>query len=188
MTGSVAYFENTWTVSPSDELAIPIHGEFVYVIRCSDATFGIGFDGDETGLARQGSSFRMPAARNYQSVRVKNLRSSFLTITLGYGRGEFELNQLSVLGGRSLDTIADATIAATNVQELFAANINRRLAIIEADSGNATFIRVGGILTGPAGGHKLIPGARLELPTTDRIRVYNPHGASQKVIATEIVE
>lgn len=186
MDAHASYNESTWTIAAGDEATLPLHAEFLHVVAASQATFQVGLDGDETGKARPGAQFRARPQTTFETVRVKNSSATeVLVVTLGYGRGEFQLQQFRFLSAGSFTTTADVAVAAGAAQQVLPVNLDRRRAVIGNLVGNAREVRLGDSVVGASRGAELAPGDQFVINGTAAIWVYNPHGLAQRVSLTE---
>ena len=190
MDAHATYNESTWTIAAGDELQLPLHGEFVHVVASSLATFELGLDGDETGRARPGAQFRARPQTTFKTVRLRNPSGiKALIVTLGYGRGEFQLQQFRFLSAGTLDTTADASIAAGATQLVLPVNLDRRVAKLSNPFGNPREFRIGDSAAGAARGLELPPGAPpLEIETTAEIYAHNPDTSAMSISIMEEAE
>ena len=186
MDAHASYNEGTWTIAAGDEATLPLHAEFLHVVAASQATFRLGLDGDETGAARPGAQFRARPQTTFKNVRVRNSSATeALVVTLGYGRGEFQLQQFRFLSAGSFTTTPDVAVAADAAQEVLPVNLDRRRAVIGNLVGNAREVRLGDSAVGAMRGSELAPGQHLDINGTAAIWVYNPHAGAQRVSLIE---
>lgn len=188
MTAAV-YYENTWTVAANDELLVPIQAEYLHVISASQATFGLTIGEDSPGVARPGASFHAPLGKNFESVRVRNKSATdALVVVLGWGKGDFRLQQFKTIPAGTLETEPDASIPANTTALVLAANPNRRKAIVGNPFANAREFRVGDASVGAARGIEIPPGENLYIDATAAIYAYNPDSVAQSISVLEISE
>ena len=186
MDAHASYNESTWTIAAGDEATLPLHAEFLHVVAASQATFQVGLDGDETGKARPGAQFRARPQTTFEEVRVRNPSSTdALIVTLGYGRGEFSLQQFRFLSAGTLETTPDVSIAAASTGLVLPVNLDRRRARLTNPFGNAREFRIGDSAVTASRGIELPPGASIPIETTAAIYAHNPDEAAMAISALE---
>jgi len=183
------YFEQTWTVEPGGELPLPIAGDFLYVLAASQSTFGLGIDGEQTGMARPGARFEPDAAGGFREVRLTNLSPmDVLIATIGWGQGRFSLQQFRfITAGRVLSS-ADVAVAAGATQVVAPADTNRRRIRIGNPNSNPREVRVGDATVNSSRGAIIAPGQWEWFSVSGSISVHNPDTAAQIVTVLEVLE
>jgi hypothetical protein len=179
-----AYATLNWTVPAGQTLAALITGQFVVCLQANQATFGIGIDGNASAQFAQGLMFRMPPGKSFGQLIIDNTaNTSSLTVTLGYGSGDFRDSRLISTTPllQSLTTIADVACAAGAQTQVALQDNNRAYIKICNLLANPLAIRVGDINTGAARGAEVVPGDSIELETTSPVYVWNPHSAAVNV-------
>jgi hypothetical protein len=113
---------------------VPIGGHWVYLIACTSATVGLGFDNLSPQVAYAGHSYAGPAD-GFKSLRLVDTGSAGATVTLTISDEQLAAPGLNPQVGDTLIPIADKLLAATgNPGTLIcAARPNRKRIVIVGD-------------------------------------------------------
>lgn len=170
-------------------IPFPLTGEYVHIVASSQNAVGIGLDGEAPQYSLLGETLRMPVGGQFSRVLVENRSGTDdLTITLVYGVGLFELNQVKFSVPSTLETSTDVTLATGVAAQILASNANRRKAIIKSLNANTVDIRIGDASVAADKGYQLMPGEEREIEVTSSIWGFNNAPGDQVVSVLEVSE
>ena len=190
MAGESIYFESSYTIPPGGQITLALGiAEFLHVVASSQSTFGIAFDSSSGGKGRPGANFRAAPGRPYKEARLENLSGTdALTVTIGWGKGEFQLQQFKFLAANTVISKAHVTVPAGTTELVLPANANRREARIINLFSNVREFMVADSNAAADRGEELPPGKRMYLQTTAAIYAHNPDSADMKIAVVEVAE
>lgn len=188
------------TVQPEFRVSIAGNVLWAYTATSLSAAVNVRFQ-DQNGEAIVFQRGMMLKGLRFDQIFVSFAAQPGETITFFYGKEEFgnlsvenplialqEISgEVTILGGATLTTTADDSIAATATEQVLAANASRRSVVLSNPSTNTREFRYGDSNTGASRGAILEPGESATIETTAAVYVYNPNGVAQSLGLLEVV-
>ena len=182
--------EFTIDLLANGERQISINGQAVTILAAT-GTFALSMGDGAFTNARAGITYPLPADETFGSISIRDTSAAPNTIVLIVSFAEIKDARLTLataiqVGGNPVfDSLADDSVALGATEVIFAADADRREAIITNLATNTATFRIGDAGTGAANGIPLPPGATLVLNTTAEIRAHNPAGVAESLALSQ---